>query len=452
MWQDLHQEILEKVQEYSRQRHVKRDEFIPGTTPVPYAGRVFDESEVTAAVDTVLDFWLTLGPQGEAFENELAKAVGVREALLTNSGSSANLLAVSALTSSTLPDGLRPGDEVITVAAGFPTTVAPLVQNGLVPVFIDVEPATANLRPDLLERALSSKTRAVVAAHALGHPFDLDAVTDFCQKNDLWLIEDNCDALGAEWRGKRTGSFGDMATQSFYPPHHLTMGEGGAVLTNTPRLRRLAESFRDWGRDCWCPSGKDNTCGKRFGWKMGDLPEGYDHKYIYRHLGYNLKPLDMQAAIGRKQLAKLDGFVVARRANHAYLMEALRPFEGLIHLPEADPRANASWFGFLVVVRDHAPVNRQEIVRHLEARKIQTRPLFAGNLLRHPAFENIEHRVVGDLRMTDKIMNDAFFMGVYPGLTKPMLDHMVNSLREVLEPASTGKTVRVAMPQIMGAA
>ena len=452
MWQQLHQEILEKVREYCALRHAPIPEFIPGKSAVPYAGRVFDAAEVEAGVDAMLDFWLTLGPQGQAFENELARAVGVREALLTNSGSSANLLAVSALTSPTLPDGLRPGDEVITVAAGFPTTVAPLIQNGLVPVFIDVEPGTANLRPDLLESAWSPRTRAGVAAHALGHPFDLDAVTDFCARHDLWLIEDNCDALGAEWRGRRTGSFGDLATQSFYPPHHMTMGEGGAVLTNTPRLRRLAESFRDWGRDCWCPSGKDNTCGKRFDWKMGDLPEGYDHKYIYRHLGYNLKPLDAQAAIGRQQLQKLDSFIAARRANHAFLMEALRPFEGIIHLPEADPRANPSWFGFLIIVRDHAPISRQEIVRHLESQRIQTRPLFAGNLLRHPAFQGIDHRVVGDLRMTDKLMHDAFFLGVYPGLSRPMLDHMVASLKAVLEPAATGRTSRIPMVQIQGAA
>lgn len=427
MTDTLKSEILALVRRHAEQRHAAKP-FVPGETMVPYAGRVFDHEEVEAAVGSALDFWLTLGTEGEAFERELARAVGVREALLANSGSSANLLAVSALTSPTLDGRLEPGDEVITVAAGFPTTVAPLVQNRLVPVFVDVDMGTGNLRADMLEAARGPRTRAVMAAHALGHPFDIDAARSFCDKHDLWLIEDNCDALGSEWNGRRTGSFGDLATQSFYPPHHITMGEGGAVLTDKPRLRRLAESFRDWGRDCWCPSGRDNTCGKRFGWKMGDLPEGYDHKYVYKHLGYNLKPLDLQAAIGRVQLGRLDQFVASRRANHAFLMEVLRPFENLIHLPEPDPRALPSWFGFLVVVRDHSPFTRAELVAHLEACRIQTRPLFAGNLLRHPAFMDIERRVIGDLRVTDKLMNDAFFLGVYPGLTQPMLEHMAISL------------------------
>ncbi len=444
MSDSLKAEILELVRRHTEAKHAPKP-FLPGETMVPYAGRVFDHHEVEAAVDSMLDFWLTLGPQGEAFERELAAAVGVREALLTNSGSSANLLAVAALTSPSLEGRLEPGDEVITVAAGFPTTVAPLVQNRLTPVFIDVDLASGNLRADMLEAARGPRTRAVMAAHALGHPFDIDAVKSFCDKHDLWLVEDNCDALGSEWNGKRTGSFGDFATQSFYPPHHLTMGEGGAVLTNTPRLRRLAESFRDWGRDCWCPSGKDNTCGKRFGWKLGDLPEGYDHKYIYRHLGYNLKPLDPQAAIGRAQLRRLDGFIAARRANHAFLRKAMQPFENLVHLPEPDPRANPSWFGFLIVVRDHAPFTRTEFVKYMEGCKIQTRPLFAGNLLRHPAFQGIEHRVVGDLHTTDKLMNDAFFLGVYPGLTQPMLDHMADCLTRFLEDP-TQHRARIPMP------
>ena len=440
----LKREILDLVRKHAETRHAPKP-FVPGETMVPYAGRVFDHAEVEAAVDSVLDFWLTLGPQGEAFERELAASVGVREALLTNSGSSANLLAVSALTSPALEGRLEPGDEVITVAAGFPTTVAPLVQNRLVPVFIDVDMGTGNLRADMLEAARGPRTRAVMAAHALGHPFDIDAARSFCDKHDLWLIEDNCDALGSEWNGRRTGSFGDLATQSFYPPHHITMGEGGAVLTNNPRLRRLAESFRDWGRDCWCPSGKDNTCGKRFGWKMGDLPEGYDHKYVYKHLGYNLKPLDPQAAIGRAQLRRLDHFVASRRANHAFLMEVLQRFDNLIHLPEPDPRADPSWFGFLIVVRDHAPFTRADLVAHLEACRIQTRPLFAGNLLRHPAFMDIERRVVGDLRVTDKLMNDAFFLGVYPGLTQPMLEHMAISLTRFLSDPSKARR-RVPVP------
>jgi len=423
MSQDVRTEILEKVRDYYLLRHAPKA-FLPGSTKVPYAGRVFDAEEMVAAVDSVLDFWLTLGPQGDAFERELAQFVGVRHGLMVNSGSSANLVAFATLTSPQLSRPVRPGDEVITVAAGFPTTVAPIIQHGCVPVFVDVSLSTANAITSRVADAVGPKTRAIMIAHTLGNPFDVDGILDIARRHDLYLIEDNCDALGSTHRGRRTGGFGHLATQSFYPPHHLTTGEGGAVLTNDGRLRRIAESFRDWGRDCWCPSGKDNTCNKRFGWELGDLPAGYDHKYIYSHLGYNLKPLDLQAAIGRQQLRKLDGFVESRRANHIRLREIFAPFEEFLILPQATPETEPSWFGFLVIVRDGAPFGRTEMTRYLEDRQIQTRLLFGGNLLRQPAFREINHRVVGDLTNTDKIMADGFFLGVYPGLTPEMLDYV----------------------------
>jgi CDP-6-deoxy-D-xylo-4-hexulose-3-dehydrase len=423
MWRETHEQILNLVREYFQQRHAARP-FLPGQSKVPYAGRVFDEEELVAGVDAILDFWLTLGPQGEAFERELADYVGTRHALLVNSGSSANLVAFATLTSPQLDKPLKPGDEVLTVAAGFPTTVAPIVQYGCVPVFVDVSLTTANVLAERLADALSPRTRAVMLAHTLGNPYDLDAVLDLVRRHDLYLIEDNCDALGAMYRGQLTGTFGHLATQSFYPPHHLTMGEGGAVFTNSGRLKKIAESFRDWGRDCWCASGKDNTCNKRFGWQLGDLPFGYDHKYIYSHLGYNLKPLDVQAAIGRQQLRKLDGFVAARRTNHARLRAALEPYQEYLVLPEATPHSEPSWFGLLITVRQGAPFGRADLVSHLEGRGVQTRQLFGGNLLRQPAFKNIQHRVVGGLVNTDKIMQDAFFVGVYPGLTEAMLAYM----------------------------
>ncbi len=439
MWQELHGQILDLVRDYYEQRHAGKS-FTPGKDRVPYAGRVFDAEEMVAAVDAVLDFWLTLGPQGEAFERELAEYLGVRHALVVNSGSSANLVAFAALTSPQIDRPLQPGDEVLTVAAGFPTTVAPVVQHGCVPVFVDVSLDTANVLAERLEDAVGPRTRAVVLAHTLGNPFDLQAVLDLTLRHELYLIEDNCDALGSTYRGRRTGTFGDLATQSFYPPHHLTMGEGGAVLTNSGRLKRVAESFRDWGRDCWCPSGKDNTCGKRFGWQLGDLPFGYDHKYVYSHLGYNLKPLDLQAAIGRQQLRKLDGFVAARRANHARLVAALRPYEEYLSLPQATAGSEPSWFGLLLTVRDGAPFSRSDLVRHLEGRQIQTRQLFGGNLLRQPAFRGVAHRVVGGLENTDKIMNDAFFIGVYPGLTDAMLAHVGEAFAEFFARVRVGKS------------
>jgi CDP-6-deoxy-D-xylo-4-hexulose-3-dehydrase len=438
MEQQLRAAILQLVREYTGVRH-RTTSFVPGQTTVPYAGRVFDADELVAGVDAILDFWLTLGPQGDAFERELARYVGVSHALLVNSGSSANLVAFASLTSPQLDRPLHAGDEVLTVAAGFPTTVAPIVQHGCVPVFVDVDPDTSNVCAERLADAVGPRTRAVMLAHTLGNPFDLDAVLDVVRRHDLYLIEDNCDALGATYRGRRTGTFGDLATQSFYPPHHLTMGEGGAVLTGSGRLRRIAASFRDWGRDCWCASGQDGTCGKRFGWRMGQLPFGYDHKYIYSHLGYNLKPLDVQAAIGRQQLRKLDEFVAARRANHARLVAALARYEEFLILPRATALAEPSWFGLSLTVRDRAPFRRADLVRHLEGRRIQTRQLFAGNLLRQPAFANIAHRVAGDLLVTDKLMHDAFFIGVYPGLTPAMLDYVEEVFAEFFGAVTTGR-------------
>jgi CDP-6-deoxy-D-xylo-4-hexulose-3-dehydrase len=397
---------------------------------VPYAGRVFDEQEMVSAVSAALDFWLTLGPEGEAFERALAQFVGAHHAVVVNSGSSANLLALASLTSPYLERPLKPGDEVLTVAAGFPTTVAPIVQYGCVPVFVDVDLLTANVRVDHLGEAVGPKTRAIMMAHTLGNPFDLDAVAEIARRYDLFLIEDNCDALGATYRGRKTGSFGLLATQSFYPPHHITMGEGGAILTDSGRLKRIVESLRDWGRDCWCASGHDNTCGKRFGWQLGQLPNGYDHKYIYSHLGYNLKPTDIQAAIGRQQLKKIERFSDARRKNHARLARALSAYEEYLILPQATPQSEPSWFGFLITVRDASPFTRRDLVAYLEARQIQTRQLFGGNLLRQPAFQNVPCRVVGDLRNTDKIMSDAFFIGVYPGLTDEMLAYVEETFAE----------------------
>lgn len=461
---------------------------------VPYAGRVFDADEVEAAVSSTLDFWLTLGKEGDALSEELAAFLGVKHSILTNSGSSANLLAVSALTSHKLPKHkrLQPGDEVITCAAGFPTTVAPLLQNGLVPVFIDNDPITGNARVDQLEAAfVEGKTKAVMLAHTLGNPFDLGAVCAFCNKHDLWLIEDNCDALGCTYslpvadakaagldhliklaeKGLSasgapriedgiltayTGTFGDLSTQSFYPPHHLTMGEGGAInVIRRPQLKMLVESFRDWGRDCWCPSGIDNTCGKRFGWQLGELPEGYDHKYIYSHMGYNLKPLDPQAAIGRQQVKKLPAFIQARKDNWDYLRAGLAGLESVFEfsLPThgsawseqgfswdaSGHSVDCSWFGFMLLVKPGAPFTKSAFAKHLDERKIGNRMLFGGNLLRQPAFVQLKKdrpealRVVGEMQGADRIMNEAVFVGVYPGLSKAQLDYMISEIRSFVE-------------------
>lgn len=523
---ELKSEILRLTREYSRLSHAAqrpggdpaRADFVPGQTTVPYAGRVFTEDEVEAAVGATLDFWLTLGPEGEAFEREFAAFAGVKHSVLVNSGSSANLLALSALTTHKLPPRRRitPGDEVITAAAGFPTTVAPIVQCGAVPVFIDSDPATGNARVEQLESAYAEgKTKAVMMAHTLGNPFDIGAVLEFCRKHDLWLIEDNCDALGSSYsmpvsQAKRlgldhllkmaeagshplirfdtfagapaslegrvltapTGTWGDLSTQSFYPPHHLTMGEGGAVnIVARPPLKTYVESFRDWGRDCWCASGKDDTCGKRFGWQLGELPKGYDHKYIYSHLGYNLKPLDPQAAIGRQQLKKLPAFIEARRRHWEMLRAGLADLEeffefslpthadgwsspppseqsrlGKFHWASGGFRCDPSWFGFMLLVRPSAPFNRTELAKELDRAKIGNRMLFGGNLLRQPGFVQLKHdrpealRTPVPLSGADRLMHEALFLGTYPGLTAEMLDYELATIRKFVAHARRKNT------------
>ncbi len=430
--EQIREEILALVREYHGVAFPQR-EFEAGSSVVPVSGKVFDATEMEYLVDSGLDFWLTTGRFAKQFERDFAKWFGMRHCMLVNSGSSANLVALSALASPTLGERqLKPGDEVITAAAGFPTTVNPILQNNLIPVFLDEHIPTYNIDTTHLEAALSPKTKAIMVAHTLGNPFDLGTVMAFAKRHNLWVIEDSCDAVGATYNGQKVGTFGDLATVSFYPAHHITMGEGGAVLTNQPALKKLVESFRDWGRDCWCEPGVDNTCGKRFGWQLGDLPEGYDHKYTYSHIGYNLKLSDMQAAVGVAQLQKLDGFIAQRRANFAYLLEQLRPLEEHLILPEATPNSDPSWFGFPITVRESAPVGRNALVGALEAQKIGTRLLFGGNLLRQPAYKNIPHRVVGSLEGADRIMNQTFWVGVYPGLSKAMLDHIVANIKLAL--------------------
>jgi CDP-6-deoxy-D-xylo-4-hexulose-3-dehydrase len=420
------------------QHRLKEDNFEPGKSPVPYAGRVYDENEVTAAVDSVLDFWLTLGPRGREFEQNLANAVGTRHALLVNSGSSANLVAFASLCSPLLENPISPGDEVITVAAGFPATINPILQYNCVPVFLDVDAVTANINTDLLEEALSERTRAVMLAHTLGNPFDLDQIQAFCEQHDLYLIEDNCDALGSTYKGKLTGNAGDFATQSFYPPHHISMGEGGAVLTRDDELKRVAESLRDWGRDCWCESGRENTCGMRFSGQYGDLPFGYDHKYVYSQIGYNLKPTDIQAAIGVVQLEKLNDFTRRRRENYDCFSQVVSEFDWL-QVQQATEDSEPSWFGFLITLAEDAPVDRRAIVAYLESKKVHTRQLFAGNLLKQPAYRNIPHRIVGKLENTDRIMNAAFFIGVYPGIDKVRRDYVTEVLQGFKQFETGGK-------------
>jgi CDP-6-deoxy-D-xylo-4-hexulose-3-dehydrase len=413
--------------------------FVPGQSGIPYGGRVFDENELCNLVDSALEFWLTAGRYAGRFEADMAAYLGVKHCSLTNSGSSANLLAVAALTSPKLgADALKPGDEVITVAAGFPTTVTPILQHGLVPVFVDVTLPTYNVDVSMLESARSNKTRAVMLAHTLGNPFDVAAVKRFCDKHDLWLVEDNCDALGSTYKGKFTGTFGHIATQSFYPPHHMTMGEGGALFTNDPKLARVIESFRDWGRDCWCPPGVDNSCKKRHSQKFGELPSGYDHKYVFSHFGYNLKVTDMQAAVGCAQLKKLSKFTEARKKNFKALYEGLSKYADRLILPQATKDADPSWFGFLMTVREDAGFTREQIVSHLEKQRIQTRMLFAGNLLRHPCFDAMRkskagYRVIGDLRNTDRIMNDTFWVGVYPGIDAARRKEMLRCFAAFLD-------------------
>ncbi|QHG91869.1 lipopolysaccharide biosynthesis protein RfbH [Sulfurimonas sp. CVO] len=437
--QQLKQEILQKTKEYYELVHKPQQtkEFVAGKSRVNYAGRVFDETEMQYLVDSSLDFWLTYGDYSKKFEKELADFLNVRWAFLVNSGSSANLLAFYTLTSPMLRDRqIKRGDEVITVAAGFPTTVAPIVQYGAVPVFVDMELIYANIDVTKLELALSPKTKAIMIAHTLGNPFNLRAVKEFCDKHNLWLIEDNCDALGSTYEGKPTGTWGDIGTSSFYPPHHMTMGEGGAVYTDNPLLRRIMLSMRDWGRDCWCESGVDNTCGCRFTQQFGTLPKGYDHKYVYSHFGFNLKVSDMQAAVGVAQLEKFPSFVKKRKENQKKLYDALIDLQEL-QLVETQPNSDPSWFGFMMTLTDSAKFSRNELVEHLENNNIQTRNLFAGNMTRHPMFDsmvlNVDYRIVGELTNTDKIMNDSFWIGLYPGMGDEAIGYMIEKIREFVK-------------------
>lgn len=408
--------------------------FTPGQTWVSCAGKVYDEQEMANLIDAALDFWLTTGRYADSFEERLAGFLGVRFCLLTNSGSSANLLAITALTSPKLGERrLKPGNEVVTVAAGFPTTVTPIVQNRLIPVFVDVDLETYNVNIKQLEAAISDKTGAIILAHTLGNPFNLDAVMEIARKHNLWLIEDNCDALGSTYRGRYTGTFGDLATTSFYPAHHITMGEGGAVLTSDPLLKRVVESLRDWGRDCWCPPGHDNTCKRRFQWQLGTLPYGYDHKYTYSHLGYNLKLTDLQAAVGVAQLAKLSEFIRVRERNFRLLYEGLQQYEDIFILPQATEHACPSWFGFLITLRSGAPFSRQQLINYLEEHCIRTRLLFAGNITRQPAFQGIKYRAVGELKNTDTIMNQTFWIGLYPGLGEREIRYILDTFDDYFQ-------------------
>jgi CDP-6-deoxy-D-xylo-4-hexulose-3-dehydrase len=428
----LKKEILEKVSEYGKLKY-KTNSFIAKETVIPPSGKVLDENELTHMVDASLDGWLTTGRFNDEFEKKLAHFLGVKYLLTTNSGSSANLLAFSALTSDQLGDrAIKPGDEVITVAGGFPTTVNPMMHYGVTPVFVDLDLVTHNIDVTQLENAYSPKVKAIMIAHSLGNPFNLKAILDFCKKYNLWLIEDNCDALGSKYNGQLTGTFGDIGTLSFYPAHHITMGEGGAVFTQNAKLKKIIESFRDWGRDCYCQPGKDNTCGKRFNWQLGDLPQGYDHKYTYSHMGFNLKITDMQAACGLAQLDKLDSFIQARKDNFNYLKGKLQSCEEFIHLPEATENSDPSWFGFLITLKENAGVSRVDFLKYLDQNKIGTRLLFAGNLTKQPYMKNRQYRIVGNLENTDYIMNNSFWIGVYPGLTKEMLDFMVNKIETFL--------------------
>lgn len=425
---ELREQILQLAEEYFQQKFAAQP-FLPGQSTVPVSGKVLDAADLRSLIDASLDCWLTTGRFATQFEKQFARYFGLRGASLVNSGSSANLVAFSCLTSPKLGDRrLRPGDEVITVAAGFPTTVNPIIQNRCVPVFLDISIPSYQADASQLEAALSERTRAIMIAHTLGNPYDLDRVASFAKQHNLWLIEDSCDALGATYNGQKVGTFGDLATVSFYPAHHITMGEGGAVLTNSPLLKTLAESFRDWGRDCWCEPGKDNTCGKRFDWQLGELPCGYDHKYTYSHIGYNLKMTDMQAAIGLSQLQKLPSFIQARQKNFQHLYQGLKPLEDMLILPESTPHAEPSWFGFPIAVRTDAPFDRNTLIRELESKHIGTRLLFGGNLIRQPAYQEVPYRVIGNLENTDFVMRNVFWIGLYPGLTEEMLDYTIEAL------------------------
>jgi len=441
--EDLRKPVRDAVADYFTTCHAPRRDapFVPGETFVPVSGKVYDGEDMATVMEAVLDFWLTTGRFAHAFEKSFSEFLGVRHSLLCNSGSSANLLALACLTSPKLKDRrLQPGDEVITLAAGFPTTVNPIIQHQMVPVFVDVTIPTYNVDVSQLEEALSPRTRAVFLPHTLGNPFDIDAVTAFCRKHNLWLIEDSCDALGAVYSmnssapiPRLVGSFGDIATFSFYPAHHITMGEGGAVVTNNGELKKLVESFRDWGRDCWCGTGRNDTCKRRFDQQFGDLPFGYDHKYVYSHIGYNLKLTDFQAALGVSQLKKLPRFIEIRRRNFQILYNGLKNLEEFFILPEATPNSQPSWFGFPLAVRPEAPFTRRELIRHLDQAKIDTRLLFGGNLTRQPAFREAPHRKIGDLKNSDFVMNQVFWIGVYPGLTSDMMNYILSIFEELIK-------------------
>ena len=406
-------------------------EILPGKDYLPVTGKVIESSDLLYGVDATLDGWLTTGRYAKQFESDLAEYIGCKKSILVNSGSSANLIAFYALTSPSLGKrAIQKGDEVITVAAGFPTTINPLIQFGCIPVFVDIYIPTYNIDVNLIEAAISPKTKAIMIAHALGNPFNLKVVKEIAEKYKLWLIEDDCDSLGATYDGQKTGSFGDLATLSFYPAHHITMGEGGVVLINNRRLQMPALSFRDWGRDCYCETGCDNTCNKRYEWKLGDLPEGYDHKYIYSHIGFNLKVTDMQAAIGLSQLSKIDKFVAKRRENHKILYDLMKPLEEYFILPEKTPNSNPSWFGFMLTVRDPKRIDRNKLVRYLEEQKIGTRLFFGGNMIKQPAFKNIQKRIVGSLNNSDKVMNDSFWLGVWPGLERRHLEYIALKIKQ----------------------
>lgn len=430
----LRHEIVAKTAEYFRAAYVEAP-FDPSTDGVPVSGRTFDNREMELLVESALDFWLTTGRFAEEFERRFARWFGIRECILVNSGSSANLVAVATLTSHELGDrALKPGDEVITAAAGFPTTVNPIIQMNAIPVFVDAELQSYNADLDALEAALSPKTKAVIFAHTLGNPYDAQRVQEFCKKHGLWMIEDCCDAVGAQWNGTQVGTFGDIATVSFYPAHHMTMGEGGAVLMRSPKLKKIAESIRDWGRDCWCQPGKDNTCGKRFDWQLGGLPHGYDHKYTYSHIGYNLKLTDMQAAVGVAQLDKVDGFVAKRKANAAALSSFLQDIPW-IDMPQELSGGSSSWFGYPIIVKENAPISRDALVQYLNERRIGTRLLFGGNLTRQPAYERIKYRQVGNLANADAIMRRVFWVGVYPALDEAQMKYIAHNIADAAEHA-----------------
>lgn len=431
--EQLRAQILDLVEEYYAEAFPEHP-FLGGISAVPVSGKVFDEQELRLLVDSSLDFWLTTGRYAEVFEKKFAKFMGMKHAMLCNSGSSANLLAVSALKSDRLGKrALKDGDEVITVAAGFPTTVNPILQNRLIPVFVDAQLETYDASADKIAEAIGPKTKAIVMAHTLGNPFDLAGVMKLADKHNLFVVEDTCDAVGATFDGKPVGSFGDVSTASFYPAHHMTMGEGGCVMVKKGSMKKIVESFRDWGRDCWCPPGQDNTCNRRFDWQLGELPYGYDHKYAYSHIGYNLKMTDMQAAVGVAQFDKLEGFINARNKNWARLKKGLKPLEEFLILPKATKNSKPSWFGFALTVREGAPFTRFELVQYLESRRIGTRQLFGGNLLKQPAYAGLPNRVVGDLKNADIITSSTFWIGVYPGLTKEMIEFMIGTITEFVQ-------------------